>query len=182
MNDLIMLRTSRRLQRLALTTCLLTIAGCNERQPPESAGRAEPQLPETIANFTFADLQGRPLKLGEYSGKVVLLDFWATWCAPCIRQIPELNRIHSAFQSKGFTVLGVSIDEGGAPTIQRFLSKNKLAYPVALDSGSPPVHKSLGIKSIPAMFLIDRRGQIVQRWAGELNPDELRSAIINALR
>lgn len=163
-------------------TCLLTIAGCADRKPQSFDKRPEAHLQESAANFTFTDLQGRPVKLGGYSGRVVLLDFWATWCAPCIRQIPELNRLHATFQKNGFTVLGVSIDNGGAETVRRFLATNKLAYPVAIDSAGTSVHKSLGIKSIPAVFLIDRTGRIIRQWSGEVDPDDLRAAVVNALQ
>ena len=82
---------------------------------------------EKAPGFTLPDLNGMEISLSDYEGKVLLLNFWATWCPPCRMEIPYFNDFYKKYNNKGFEVLGVSLDRGGAPTVVNFKKNNKIA-------------------------------------------------------
>jgi peroxiredoxin len=112
----------------------------------------------THLDFALQDRTGKTWKLSGLRGKVVLVNFWATWCPPCRKEIPDLDALYQRFADKGLIVLGIS-DEA-APKIDDFLTKHSIAYPVLLDSDRA-VNKSFAIQGIPKSFVYDRSGQLV---------------------
>jgi thiol-disulfide isomerase/thioredoxin len=136
-----------------------------------------PVLPRPVPAFTVKTFDGKEVPFQSVAaGKPVLVDFWATWCAPCVSAMPELQRLHRQHAPKGFSVVGISIDEEHEKA-KRFAEKKKLAYPVFLDAGKTPAWSTLHVRSIPAVFLIDSRGQIVQQWLGKVNMKEVQQAV-----
>lgn len=129
----------------------------NPRQFVESSS------PRPAPGFTLKDLDGQPVSLGDFKGKVLLLDFWATWCAPCIASMPHLQKLHHRYADKGFAVLGIAVDERGAATVLP-LVKKKVTYPILL--GDEPTWAAYGVQALPALFLIDREGRIVRQFGG----------------
>lgn len=110
------------------------------------------------------------------SSMPVLVDFWATWCKPCVKMMPRLQELHAAWVDSGFVVLGVSIDETDesddrAAKVATFTAKHGIRYPVCVDSGETPAWSTYRVKAVPAMFLIDREGNIVAQWTGEVDGD-----------
>ena len=101
----------------------------------------------------------------------MLLDFWATWCAPCRKSMPDLQALHKKYAERGFAVIGVSIDEGGAGQGEevRHVQK-KITYPIAVDSEKTPAWEAFKVKAVPAAFLLDRDGRIVAQWNGVSAP------------
>jgi thiol-disulfide isomerase/thioredoxin len=115
---------------------------------------------------------GRPVRLADYKGKVLLLNFWATWCPPCQDEIPELKALHDDYGKSGFSVVGVTVfyDAIGASGVKQWVRDNPLGYPVLL--ATPEVVQAYGgIQSVPTSLLIDRRGKVVKRWVGGLSQD-----------
>lgn len=136
-----------------------------------------PVLPRPVPAFTVKTLEGKEVPFQSLaSGKHVLVDFWATWCAPCVSAMPELQKLHQRHAAKGFSVVGISIDEEHDKA-KRFAEKKKLAYPVFLDAGATPAWSTFHVRSIPAVFLIDSQGQIVQQWLGKVNIEEVEQAV-----
>jgi len=125
-----------------------------------------PSFPRPAPLFALKDLAGKPLSNESLKGKVVLLDFWATWCAPCRKSMPELQALHRKYGDRGFTVVGISIDEGGPAKVRKYVASKKFTYPIALDSEQSPAWTSYRVKAVPAAFLIDREGRIVAQWTG----------------
>jgi peroxiredoxin/YHS domain-containing protein len=123
-------------------------------------------LPRPAPDLEVADLQGAALSWDSFRDKVVLLDFWATWCAPCRKAMPEMQALHDKYAARGFTVLGVSIDTGGPAKVQKFVTSKKFTYPMALDTDQTPTWERFQVKAIPAAFLVDRDGRIVAQWTG----------------
>ena len=111
-----------------------------------------PVLPRPAPAFALKNVEGQTVTLGSTKGKVLLVDFWATWCAPCVQVMPDLQKLHDKYSGKGFAVVGVSIDENGAKAVGPFLAKRKFTYPILLDTGD--VWQRWGVRAIPAMFLI----------------------------
>ena len=126
-----------------------------------------PVLPRPAPAFTVKGLDNKkdvPFQ-SIATGKPVLLDFWATWCAPCIGAMPELEKLHRQHAAKGFSVVGISIDEDPRKA-RKFAEQKKLAYPVYLDTARNPAWAAYHVRVIPAMFLIDGEGRVVQQWVG----------------
>jgi peroxiredoxin len=116
-------------------------------------------------DFTLTDSKGAPVKLSGYKGRVVLLDFWATWCGGCKVEIPWYMEFQDKYKDRGLTVIGVSMDEDGWKSVQPFLEEHKLNYPVVI--GSQDVAKLYGgVSSMPMTLLIDRDGKIADSHVG----------------
>lgn len=130
--------------------------------PGKPARRDEPLSP--APEIRLPDLSGRRVSLSDFKGQVVLLDFWATWCQPCLEELPELKALHAAFQARGFTVMGVSLDVLGAQAVGPFVRENQVPYPILLSGGTPPANYAL--MGLPTAFLIDRQGRLARRYLG----------------
>jgi peroxiredoxin len=110
------------------------------------------------ANFTLADLNGKSWTLQELRGKVVLVNFWATWCPPCRSEMPDLNALYEEFKDRGFVVLAISDEDAGK--VRPFIAQYHFVYPVLLDPDRK-IHKAYGIEGIPKSFVYDREGKLV---------------------
>jgi peroxiredoxin/YHS domain-containing protein len=150
---------------------------CKETFDSDPEAYLPPVLPRSAPNFTLANLAGEKIALENFRGKIVLLDFWATWCKPCVKSMPALQKVHDQFASKNFTALGVSIDEDGKEKVESFVKKHKIAYPILLDGDKNPAWETYKVKVIPMLFLVDPQGQIVQQWVGETDMKEVESAV-----
>ena len=109
-------------------------------------------------DFTVALLRGEPLKLSEQRGKPVLINFWATWCAPCREEMPAMERLYRRHHERGFVLLAVSVDTDAA-LVRPFLEQHKLTFPVALDS-TMSLANAYGVRALPSSFLVDRDGNL----------------------
>ncbi len=114
--------------------------------------------------FTEKDLDGQPLELASYKGKVVLIDFWATWCGPCIAELPHVLAAYEKYHAKGFEVIGISLDQDRAK-LTAFIQEKKMSWKHYFDGlgWENKVSTRYGIDSIPATFLLDREGRIVAK-------------------
>jgi peroxiredoxin/YHS domain-containing protein len=139
---------------------------CAKAFMADPAAFLPPALPREAPSFSVADLDGRPISNKSLEGRVVLLDFWATWCAPCRKSMPELQALHDKYSARGFGVVGMSIDEGGPSKVKKFVQSKQIRYPIAMDSGKAPAWDAFKVKAVPAAFLIDREGRIVAQWTG----------------
>jgi len=110
------------------------------------------------ADFTLTDLQGKSWHLADLHGKVVLVNFWATWCPPCRKEMPDLETLYDKYKDKGLVVLAIS-DEESAKVVP-FIAERKIGYPIALDPGGA-VHKAYLVEGIPKSFVYDRNGKLV---------------------
>ncbi|MFZ0800544.1 MAG: TlpA disulfide reductase family protein [Terriglobales bacterium] len=110
------------------------------------------------ADFTLADLQGKTWELKSLHGKVVLVNFWATWCPPCRKEMPDLEALHQRFQDQGFVILAISDEE--QDKVRPFIAEYKISYPVLLDPGRK-VNDLFQVEGIPKSFVYDRDGKLV---------------------
>ncbi|WP_299621067.1 TlpA disulfide reductase family protein [Pelagibius sp.] len=125
---------------------------------------SDPPVP--APSVAFETLQGAPVSLQEFKGELVLVNFWATWCAPCIREMPGLERLHQAFKDEGFLVMAVSQDRGGAAKVVPFLERLGLdELPVFLDRKGA-LARAFALRGLPATFLIGRDGAVVAGMTG----------------
>jgi thiol-disulfide isomerase/thioredoxin len=116
-------------------------------------------------DFTRVDVEGNAIRLGSYRGKVVLLNFWATWCAPCLAEIPVFSGWQQKYGPVGLQILGVALDDDSAP-VRRAVSKYRVAYPVVM-SDEKLLELYGGVLGLPLSYLIDPAGHIVARYQGK---------------
>jgi peroxiredoxin len=130
--------------------------------------------------FALPALAGEPIALGDLRGRVVFVNFWATWCPPCRDEAPALERLYRSLREEGFEVVGVSIDDPSArDAVERFRSEFGLSFPLLFDPDKS-AYRSFQATGVPETFLIDREGRIVERFVGPRDWDEPRYA--NAVR
>jgi peroxiredoxin len=120
---------------------------------------------KSAPDFTLKDSDGRPVQLSEYRGKVVLLNFWATWCGPCRLEIPWFIEFERQHKDQGFAVLGVSMDEEGWSVVKPFMSETGMNYRVLMGDDSIAQLYG-GVDSLPTTFIIDRDGRIANVHIG----------------
>jgi len=126
---------------------------------------ASPLLHKQAPEFVRLDLQNRKLDLRAYRGKVVLLDFWATWCAPCMAEMPRFMAWQKQYGASGLQVIGISMDDDPAP-VRKLYEKLKLNYPVVM--GDERLGELYGgVMGLPVTFLLDRNGRIQEQFTGE---------------
>jgi peroxiredoxin len=140
--------------------------------PLQSPGARKP-----APAFALKDASGKTVKLKDYRGKIVLLDFWATWCTGCKEEIPWFSEFQSKYGAKGFAVVGVSVDEEGWKVLRPFITENKVPYRMLL--GGPSTMQRYGIENmLPDTFLIDKHGKIAAAYtSGLVDRDNVESNI-----
>lgn len=142
---------------------VLLVLGWLVLRPPSSRPKSAASL-RPAPDFSLTDLSGRPLRLSDYRGKVVILDFWATWCEPCKAEIPHFIDLENKYSSRGLQVLGISMDDS-EPPVREFQQKFKMNYPVAVGTAKLADQYG-GILGLPITFVIDPGGRIVARHIG----------------
>ncbi len=130
--------------------------------------------------FSLQDLNGQTLDLANYRGKVVLLDFWATWCTPCRGEVPHFVEFQDKYRDQGLQVIGISMDDGPKP-VREFYQQFKMNYPVAL--GNEKVADAYGgVLGLPVTFLIGRDGRVAAKYVGEVQMPTLEQGIESLLQ
>ena len=166
------LTIGRRLKYMFIPFLLLSLAlsaGCSEK-------KGEPGKPPPVGvevgflapDFRIKNLKGGLSTLSEQRGKVVLMNFWATWCTPCRAEMPSMEALYKKFDRKDFEILAVSIDTEGEPLVHSFIGQFGFTFPVLLDPQFA-VNDLYQIRVVPTSLLIDRRGVIAQRIMGAKN-------------
>lgn len=138
--------------------------------------------PKTLPNFSLPDLQGKTVSSTAWKGKVVVLDFWATWCVACREAFPILNDLQQKYGDK-LIVYGISSDKGSAEKVQKFISKQKILYPILLDSGDS-MSAVFGYESVPSLYVFDAQGKLLTALTGldEANQKKLETTVALALK
>jgi thiol-disulfide isomerase/thioredoxin len=126
------------------------------------------QAGQTAPDFTLKDLNGHPVTLSQFKGKVVVLNFWATWCPPCRAEMPSMERLNEVYGSKDFVILAVNVEEDGKETVKAFLEKNPHNFTILLDS-ELKAQDLYGVYQFPETFIINKKGQVVERVIGAVD-------------
>lgn len=123
---------------------------------------------DVAPDFSLTSLQGKPVSLSSFRGRVVMVHFWATWCPPCVEEMPALEGLARTFVDRDFDILAVSVDEGGANAVASFMKKNRLSLPVLLS----PDHAAAtlyGTFKFPETYLVDRGGIVRKKLIGAVD-------------
>lgn len=159
---------------------------------PHIGGVTQAANPATLLaapDVTLMDIQGKDISLSQYKGKVVLVNFWATWCDPCRVEIPWLIEMQQKYSAKGFTVLGIAMDEEGAKVVTPFVNKERfdvngtqsqMNYPIVIGDDAA-ADKFGGLLGYPTSVLVNRDGKIVKRVTGIIGADEMAKTIESQL-
>lgn len=153
--------------RLLLLALLLSLAACNRNEIGGQGGVSGPVEQKPAPGLTVTALNGTYLNLADLKGKVVMLNFWATWCPPCREEIPAMMKLNSAMAGKPFQMVAVSIDEGGKPAIEAFFRESGYSLPAYLDPDNKGA-RTYGITGVPETFIIDKNGILVKKVIGPL--------------
>jgi len=180
---------------LSFVFLMLAVAGCSPRQeaapaksksaentaPPaaKSAVASLPKLGKAPA-WELKDIEGATVRSDQFAGKVVVIDFWATWCPPCRAEIPGYVELQKKYGKDGFVIIGVSLDQAGTDVVKAFAGKNAVNYPMVM--GTDAVVAAFGgVEAIPTTFLIDRTGQIRDRKLGAEETAEYEKKVLSVL-
>ena len=158
---------------------LLLAFGCSRTgteqgkvETPAGAGTIGSQAPE----FELADLSGKRVRLSDFKGKVVILDFWATWCGPCRVEIPHFVRLQSKYRAQGLAIVGLSLDDDGAKSVRPFVEDHDVNYTMLL-ANKDTANLYGGIVGIPTTFVLDRQGRIVKKFIGVMPPETFEETV-----
>lgn len=154
---------------LAALAAAAVLAGCSTPASPA------PDAPQ----FSFTSLDGKTVAMKDLANKVVIVDFWATWCGPCREEIPHLNELYAELKGQGLEIVGISMDTTGTDDVKDFAREFRIQYPIVM--GDEKVAESFGgIMGLPTTFIIDRKGKIAKKYVG-LPPAESMARVVRGL-
>lgn len=162
----------------------VTLAGCASQTQKDATvvtSQKPPGKRNLAPDFALKDADGKVVKLSDYKGKVVLLNFWATWCGPCKIEIPWFIEFQKTYKDRGFTVIGIAVDDEGWEIVKPYLATKQVNYPVVV--GDEMVNtKYGGVEALPTTFVIDKDGKIANTHVGLVSRKEYESDIEQLLR
>ncbi len=151
---------------LVLLPLVIVLFVCAEAEKTSIFGNNSSQAPD----FTVKDLKGREISLSNYSGKVIFLNFWATWCGPCKAEIPDFIEAYKQYKNKGMEIIGISVDRISPKSVLKFAEKYKINYPVVMSTDKIQKDYEPG-PYIPTTIIIDQEGKIRHKHIGYMNKE-----------
>jgi peroxiredoxin len=170
---------SRKACALAAFAAITVLSSCSASSSTATAAKDSKER-KPAPEFTLTDANGTSVKLSDYRGKVVLLNFWATWCGPCALEIPWFIEFQQEYKSRGFEVVGISMDDEGWAAIKPYVAEHKLNYRVLLGNDSVSDLYG-GVDALPTSFVIDREGRIASVHVGLAGKNEYLNEIQSLL-
>ena len=153
---------------VALTLLILRVQRPSPENPQPKANQFKSQEGYMAPRFSLRNLKGNMEGLDDHLGKVIVVNFWATWCVPCVKEMPSFENLYRRYRSQGLTLLAVSLDKGDSTKVQEFVDKHKLSFPILLDTKGV-AEKLYPSFSIPFTYVIDKQGRVVARVDGAKN-------------
>src|SRR5450432_3346096 len=159
----------------------LLIASCSRPSSSPTGDLKTQSQRKPAPNFSLKDADGAAVNLSDYRGKVVLVNFWATWCGPCEAEIPWFIEFEKKYKDQGFAVLGVSMDDDGWKSVRPYVASHKINYRIMI--GSEMVSQQFGeIESLPTSFVLDREGRIASNHVGLIDKVDYQNEIVKLLQ
>jgi cytochrome c biogenesis protein CcmG/thiol:disulfide interchange protein DsbE len=156
---------------VALSGIIFLSCGKKEEKKPTTEKVSQQIKKETNTNanmapdFTLTSVEGKDVQLSDYLGKVVIIDFWATWCPPCKAEIPGFVELYDQYADAGLEIIGISLDRGDPSVVSNFVKSYHVNYPIVFYKDEVIMNYG-GIQSIPTTFVVDREGKIIERLVG----------------
>jgi peroxiredoxin len=167
-------------RNLAAIALAVLLASCSRSPSTVRAAVKAEKDRKPAPNFTLKDATGADVKLSDYRGKVVLLNFWATWCGPCKIEIPWFMDFQQQYRDRDFAVLGVSMDDDGWKSVKPYVAEHKINYRIVI--GTEELTQQYGgVESLPTTFIVDREGRIASVHVGLVSKREYQDEILNLL-
>ena len=171
---------------------LLVACGGDDQSPSDTSsassassgplpGKVRDVEPEPVPDLKLETLDGASIDLAKQDGRVLLVNFWATWCAPCREEIPDLKTLHSDLKEDGLTVIGVALDRKGREVVAPFVDKHAVNYPIVVDAEGTAEAELGPIPGLPTTILVTPDGQITKRVVGIFPTDEMRPTLQDML-
>jgi thiol-disulfide isomerase/thioredoxin len=180
-----------RIHTLAATLALCAVLACSSNGSAERADATPPAVPvaqqtstetvvELFPGFALPDLQGKEVSLEDLAGKVILVVFWATWCPPCVAEVPVLNELQETYAEQGLEVVAIAVDpRESVEKIEKFVDEKDVTYTVL--KGAKDTGRRYQVRGIPTTYLIGRNGQQLQKFVGYTQHEVVEQAIVAAL-
>lgn len=166
-----------KIKLLTVTACLIgCLIACGAAEKESVVPGSGASTGQVAPSFNLKNLEGQAVALADYKGKVVVLDFWATWCGPCKRIIPDLNKLYQAYQDRGLVVVGISVDRKPESVLPKFIKQFKISYPILI-ADQTVTQAYGGIKYIPTLFIIDKQGKVFDKHVGGTDYAQLEKKI-----
>ena len=170
---------------LSLALLLVACGGNDQDQTSSSSsttpgpitGKVRDVKPESAPDLTLKTMDGRSINLHEQKGRVLLVNFWATWCAPCRKEIPDLKTLHSNLKPKGLRVIGVALDQKGREVVKPFARELEINYPIVIDSAGTAEAAFGPIPGLPTTIVVTPEGQITKRVIGVFPTEKMKPTL-----
>lgn len=140
-------------------------------------GKVQDVDPEPVPGLTLETMDGSSINLADQDGRVLLVNFWATWCAPCRKEIPDLNDLHADLEDDGLRIIGIALDREGREKVEPFAEKLPIEYPVVIDAEGTAESEFGPIPGLPTTIVVGPDGQITKRVIGIFPVDEMKPTI-----
>ena len=133
---------------------------------------SEKKNPNPGFDFNLPDLNGKIISLKDFSGKVLIVNFWATWCPPCEEEIPKLNQLHKRYKNEGLVVIGIALDKDSLNLVEPFVREKIIGYPILM--GNEQVLRDMeDFSGVPTTLIVDQKGNIKKKYDGAFDKDDL---------
>lgn len=166
---------------VGLTACGGDGESSSEQAPRTStearSGSTYQTDPVPAPDVTMETLDGQTINLAEQKGKVILVNFWATWCAPCRKEIPELIDLYSSMKGDGLMVVGIAVDNEGTSVVEPFVEKEGINYPIVIDTSRSIESNFEAMYGLPTTYVVNPDGQIVRRVLGIFPTEKMKSTL-----
>lgn len=149
---------------IVILLTLLFVNACDNDKQGQTSGLVGKPAPD----FTLNNMQGQPVSLSDYRGKVVIVNFWATWCPPCREEMPSMEKLYREQRAAGLELLAINTEENGKRVVSKFLQRTPYSFPILLDSDSEAMN-GYRVYRLPESFIVDRNGVVVERVVGARN-------------
>lgn len=183
----------RRLLLFSCSLCLAVLAGaCNpdtggsqetgtstssSSEAPARSGQTYDTDAQPVPDLTLETMKGTSIDLAEQDGNVLLLNFWATWCAPCRKEIPDLKALQSDLGPKGLTIVGIALDREGTEVVKPFVEQHSINYPIVVDAEGTTESELGPIPGLPTTLVVDPNGSIVRRVVGIFPTEQMKPTL-----
>jgi thiol-disulfide isomerase/thioredoxin len=137
--------------------------------------------PVPAPDLTLETMGGRQINLADQDGKVILVNFWATWCGPCRREIPDLVKLYSDMKDEGLIIVGIAVDQEGAEVVEPYVQEQSINYPIVLDPDQSTEAHFDAMYGLPTTYVVNPEGQIVRRVLGVFPVDDMKPTLKDML-